>query len=132
MQQKLKNLEIGNGHKTKRIYNLINDRKYFEASKVLEHELQFCQKSRVMSLLGYCHYMGGNYESAASVYEELTFLYPENQSYKVIFDDVWVLAYGLNVELFVCFWGFIRDVQVSSFELLYPELSIYISSFELF
>ena len=97
MQQKLKKLEIGNGHKTKRIYNLINDRKYLEASKVLEHELQFCQKSRVMSLLGYCHYMGGDYESAASVYEELTFLYPENQSYKVIWGGMWVLVNVLNV-----------------------------------
>jgi tetratricopeptide repeat protein 30 len=62
---------------------LINDRKYEQAIKVLSKELQFCQKSRVISLLGYCHYMSGDFESAASIYEELTFLYPENQEYKV-------------------------------------------------
>ena len=85
MNQNMMNMRIPEGQKTKTIYNLINDRKYKQAIKILSQELQFCQKSRVISLLGYCHYMSGDFESAASVYEELTFLYPENQDYKVRF-----------------------------------------------
>ena len=83
MNQNMMNMRIPEGQKTKTIYNLINDRKYKQAIKILNQELQFCQKSRVISLLGYCHYMSGDFESAASIYEELTFLYPENQDYKV-------------------------------------------------
>lgn len=32
-------------------------------------ELQFCPKSRVMSLLAYCHFMAQDYRNAAQVYE---------------------------------------------------------------
>jgi tetratricopeptide (TPR) repeat protein len=93
MNQNMMNLRIPEGQKTKTIYNLINDRKYTQAIKLLNQELQFCQKSRVISLLGYCHYMSGDFESAASIYEELTFLYPENQNYKVTLKNTSYIIY---------------------------------------
>jgi tetratricopeptide repeat protein 30 len=80
MQQK--QTGIPDGQKTKAIYSMINEQRYDDAIKVLTHELQFCPKGRVASLLGYCHSMKGNYAQAARVYEELSYYYPDNEEYK--------------------------------------------------
>jgi len=47
---------IPEGQRTKVIYTLIKDERYNEAIEYLNYELQFCPKSRALSLLGYCYY----------------------------------------------------------------------------
>lgn len=56
---------IPEGQKTKVIYNYIKEERYQEAIKYLNVELQYCPKSRVMSLLAYCHFMAQDYTNAA-------------------------------------------------------------------
>lgn len=77
-----KPMRIPDGQKTKVIYTHIAEQRYDEAIRILNHELQFCQKSKVMSLLGYCYYMTQDYNNASRVYEELSFLYPDDDEYK--------------------------------------------------
>lgn len=60
--------EIPDGQRTKTIYSLIKDQKYKEAISYLTFELQFCPKSRALSLLGYCHYISQDYASAVQMY----------------------------------------------------------------
>jgi len=38
-----------------------------------------------MSLLAYCHFMAQDYRNAAQVYEQLTYLYPEVDDYKLYY-----------------------------------------------
>ena len=80
MNQRL--LRIPDGQKTKIIYTHIKENRYDDAIKILNHEMQFCQKSKVISLLGYCYYMKQDYNNASRIYEELSFLYPSNDEYK--------------------------------------------------
>ena len=54
-------MKIPDGQKTQVIYGYIRDERYQDAINVLNHELQFCQKGRVMSLLGYCYYMSQDF-----------------------------------------------------------------------
>ena len=74
---------IPEGQKTRTIYNLIKEERYQDAIRHLNIELQFCPKSRVMSILAYCHFMSQDYTSASQTYEQLTFLYPEVDEYKL-------------------------------------------------
>jgi tetratricopeptide repeat protein 30 len=76
---------IPEGQKTKMIYGYIKDQRYDEAIRVLNQELNFCPKSRVMSLLGYCYYMAQDYLNASKVYEDLTYLYPNIDEYKLYY-----------------------------------------------
>ena len=76
---------IPEGQKTKIIYGYIKDQRYDDAIRVLNQELNFCPKSRVMSLLGYCYYMGQDYHNASKVYEDLTTLYPNIDEYKLYY-----------------------------------------------
>lgn len=76
---------IPENQKTKMIYNYIKEERYQEAIKYLSIEIQFCPKSRVMSLLAYCHFMAQDYRNAAQVYEQLTYLYPEVDDYKLYY-----------------------------------------------
>jgi tetratricopeptide repeat protein 30 len=80
MQQK-----IPEGQKTKTIYNLIKNERYQEAIKLLNQEIQFSPKSRALSLLAYCYYMAQDYQSAAPIYEQLTYLYPMVDDYKIYY-----------------------------------------------
>lgn len=75
--------QIPEGQRTKTIYNLIKDQKYQEAIQYLNYELQFCPKSRAMSLLAYCHYMSQDFSNSAKVYEQLVRLNPEVDEYKI-------------------------------------------------
>lgn len=49
----------------------------------LNYELQFCPRSRSMSLLAYCYYMSQDFSNAARVYEQLVKYYPEVHDYKL-------------------------------------------------
>jgi len=80
MQQKPS--RIPDGQKTKTIYTLLNEQRWDDAIRILSHELQFCPKGRVSSLLGYCYYMKGDYAAAARIYEELSYFYPDNEEYR--------------------------------------------------
>ncbi|CAK65555.1 unnamed protein product (macronuclear) [Paramecium tetraurelia] len=74
---------IAEGQRTKIIYTLIKDQKYREAINYLNYELQFCPKSRALSLLAYCHYMNQDFTSAVGIYEQLVKYYPEIDDYKI-------------------------------------------------
>lgn len=76
---------VPEGQKTKTIYNLIKEERYSDAIRILNIELQFTPKSRVMSLLAYCHFMSQDYSQASQVYEQLTYLYPEIDEYKLYY-----------------------------------------------
>lgn len=71
------------GQKTKIIYNYIKDERYQDAIRLLNAEIQVAPQSRAMSLLAYCYYMSQDYAKACSIYEQLTYLYPTEEEYKV-------------------------------------------------
>ena len=76
---------IPEGQKTKIIYGFIKDQRWDDAIRVLNQELPFCPKSRVMSLLGYCYYMAQNYVDACKIYEDLTNFYPQIEEYTLYY-----------------------------------------------
>ncbi|CAD8133084.1 unnamed protein product [Paramecium pentaurelia] len=71
------------GQRTRTIYNLIKDQKYKDAINYLNYELQFCPKSRPLSLLAYCHYMNQDFSQVVTIYEQLVKYYPEIDDYKI-------------------------------------------------
>lgn len=73
------------GQKTKTIYSLIKAERYQEAIKLLNAEIQFAPKSRALSLLAYCYYMAQDFQSACPIYEQLTYLYPGEDEYKLYY-----------------------------------------------
>ena len=69
---------------TTQIYTLIKDQEYSEAIKLLNFQLESNPRSRAaLSLLGYCNYLIGNYETAAEMYEQLIKYYPEITEYRI-------------------------------------------------
>lgn len=68
---------ISDGQRTKIIYTLIKDGKYQDAINHLNYELQFCPRSRSMSLLAYCYFMSQDFLNSARVYEQLAKYYPD-------------------------------------------------------
>ncbi|CAD8079796.1 unnamed protein product [Paramecium primaurelia] len=74
---------IAEGQRTRTIYTLIKDQKYKDAINYLNYELQFCPKSRALSLLAYCHYMNQDFSQAVAIYEQLVKYYPEIDDYKI-------------------------------------------------
>lgn len=48
-----------------------------QAINHLNYELQFCPRSRSMSLLAYCYFMSQDFLNSARVYEQLTKYYPD-------------------------------------------------------
>jgi len=62
------NKTIPDGQRTKVIYGMIKEQKYTEAINHLNYELQFCPRSRSMSLLAYCYYMSQDFLNSARVY----------------------------------------------------------------
>jgi tetratricopeptide (TPR) repeat protein len=54
-----------------------------QAISHLSYELQFCPRSRSMSLLAYCYYMSQDFLNSARVYEQLSKFYPEVTEYKL-------------------------------------------------
>lgn len=70
------------GSATETVYGLIRDGKHAECIKFLEAELTNAPNSRpALSLLGYCYYHVGNFDAAASMYDQLSRLFPEVESY---------------------------------------------------
>ena len=66
------------GSATETVYGLIRDGKHAECIKFLEAELASAPHSRpALSLLGYCYYYVGNFDAAASMYDQLSRLFPE-------------------------------------------------------
>jgi len=55
----------------------------YKAINHLNYELQFCPRSRSMSLLAYCYYMSQDFLNSARVYEQLSKFYPEITEYKL-------------------------------------------------
>mmetsp|Transcript_8897 Transcript_8897/g.15421 ORF Transcript_8897/g.15421 Transcript_8897/m.15421 type:complete len:646 (-) Transcript_8897:521-2458(-) len=77
---------IAEGQLTHTVYSLIKDNKHNEAIAHLDVERQNSPENRAaLSLLGYCHYQAGHFESATHMYEQLTKLYPDNQEYKLYY-----------------------------------------------
>eukprot|EP00878_Enallax_costatus_P023017 GHUV01024462.1.p1 GENE.GHUV01024462.1~~GHUV01024462.1.p1 ORF type:complete len:609 (+),score=194.63 GHUV01024462.1:460-2286(+) len=75
---------VPDGQMTQTIYGYIRDQKFEDAIQALQQELQFSPESRAgLSLLAYCQYHSGQFEHAASTYEHLTRLFPDNQHYKL-------------------------------------------------
>ena len=70
---------------TSRIYTLIKDQEYLEAIKELNIHLEANPRSRaaLLSLLGYCNYLSGNYAVATEMYEQLIKYYPEVTEYRI-------------------------------------------------
>ncbi len=54
-----------------------------DAIEYLNYELQFCPKSRALSLLGYCYFMVQDFTNASNIYEQLVRYYPEVDEYKL-------------------------------------------------
>ncbi|OAE25225.1 hypothetical protein AXG93_2210s1090 [Marchantia polymorpha subsp. ruderalis] len=78
----IEEMEMAWGQLTATFYGLIRDAKYTNAIKLLEEQLPFfAQSQAALSLLAYCHYMVGEFQAAASLYEQLTKLYPTELKY---------------------------------------------------
>jgi len=60
---------IPEGSRTKVIYSMIKDERYGEAIEHLNYELQFCPKSRALSLLAYCYYQNQDFTNSSKIYE---------------------------------------------------------------
>lgn len=81
---------IPDGQRTKIIYTLIKEGKYQDVTHIsiqainhLNYELQFCPRSRSMSLLAYCYFMSQDFLNSARVYEQLAKYYPDVTEYKL-------------------------------------------------
>ena len=72
------------GSATETVYGLIRDGQHAECIKYLEAELVHAPNSRpALSLLGYCYYYVGNFDAAASMYDQLSRLFPEVEAYRM-------------------------------------------------
>eukprot|EP00892_Ulva_mutabilis_P003389 jgi/Ulvmu1/1421/UM011_0150.1 len=85
--------EIGNrntmvtmmdGQYTSTVYSLIKDGRFSEAMGCLETVLEILPSNRAaLSLLGYCYYHYGHYESACQAYEALVRYHGEHPEYRL-------------------------------------------------
>ncbi|CAH0550390.1 unnamed protein product [Brassicogethes aeneus] len=76
---------INDGDFTKTIYNLIKDNRFNDAIKVL-HGIPESNSTRAgLSLLAYCYFYIQDFNNAASYYEQLMEIYPENDDYKLYY-----------------------------------------------
>uniref|UniRef100_A0A6P7HD98 Tetratricopeptide repeat protein 30 n=1 Tax=Diabrotica virgifera virgifera TaxID=50390 RepID=A0A6P7HD98_DIAVI len=74
---------INDGDFTRTIYTLIKENKLVEAIKIL-HGITESNSTRAgLSLLAYCYFYIQDFVKAASYYEKLTNLYPDNDDYKL-------------------------------------------------
>ncbi|CAM6128618.1 unnamed protein product [Calypogeia fissa] len=72
------------GQVTACIYSMIRDRNILPAIKILEEKLaSFPNSHAALSLLGYCHYMVGDFYASISKYELLLQLHPHAGKYNV-------------------------------------------------
>ena len=74
------------GQYTSTIYGAIKDHRYNDAIDILESELQNFPRSRAaLSLLGYCFYRVGDFQSAMQAYEQLLGICPDVDEYKIYY-----------------------------------------------
>ncbi|KAK4884376.1 hypothetical protein RN001_000647 [Aquatica leii] len=74
---------VKEGEITKTVYGLIKESRYNDAIKLL-HGVGGSNITRAgLSLLGYCYFYTQDYTSAASYYEQLVQMYPDNTDYKL-------------------------------------------------
>lgn len=77
------NLAINDGEFTKTIYSTIKEGRYSDAIKIL-HGIPESSSSRAgLSLLAYCYFHTQDFGNAASYYDQLTVMYPDNNDYKL-------------------------------------------------
>eukprot|EP00051_Salpingoeca_urceolata_P002818 m.53053 g.53053 ORF g.53053 m.53053 type:complete len:644 (-) comp12348_c0_seq3:32-1963(-) len=77
-------MDIPEGQFTATVYNLIKDKRYDEAARILEDQLQLFPESRAAaSLLGYCYYQMQEFALSAECYETLVKICPEVEEYKL-------------------------------------------------
>ncbi|KAB0801614.1 hypothetical protein PPYR_03800 [Photinus pyralis] len=71
------------GEITKTVYGLIKESRYNDAIKLL-HGVPGSNLTRAgLSLFGYCYFYTQDYANAASYYEQLVQMYPENNDYRI-------------------------------------------------
>ncbi|XP_044264063.1 tetratricopeptide repeat protein 30A isoform X1 [Tribolium madens] len=76
---------IKDGDFTKTVYTLIKDNRFPDAIKIL-HGIPESNSTRAgLSLLAYCYFYIQDFNNAASYYEQLTQMYPENNDYKLYY-----------------------------------------------
>ncbi|KAF7283914.1 tetratricopeptide repeat domain 30 [Rhynchophorus ferrugineus] len=76
---------INDGDFTKTVYGLIKDSRFSEAIKVL-HGIPESNSTRAgLSLLAYCYFYIQDFNNAATYYEQLTEMYPDNDDYKLYY-----------------------------------------------
>eukprot|EP00607_Mallomonas_marina_P006679 CAMPEP_0182438006 /NCGR_PEP_ID=MMETSP1167-20130531/85362_1 /TAXON_ID=2988 /ORGANISM="Mallomonas Sp, Strain CCMP3275" /LENGTH=649 /DNA_ID=CAMNT_0024631147 /DNA_START=218 /DNA_END=2168 /DNA_ORIENTATION=- len=74
------------GQYTATIYGAIKDGQYMDAIGILQFELQNFPRSRAaLSLLGYCYYRVGDFQSAVVAYEQLLLVCPDVEEYKLYY-----------------------------------------------
>ncbi|EFJ12287.1 hypothetical protein SELMODRAFT_124642 [Selaginella moellendorffii] len=72
------------GQVTATVYGLIRDSKHADAIKFLEEQLWlFPENQAALSLLGYCHYVLGDFHAASSMYQKLTKICPNQENYRL-------------------------------------------------
>ncbi|XP_041363711.1 tetratricopeptide repeat protein 30A-like [Gigantopelta aegis] len=77
-------LQLKEGEYTSTIYGHIKDQRYKEAVQLLNNQLQSHPKSRAaLSLLAYCYYQQQDFVNASDCYEQLTFMHPEVEAYRL-------------------------------------------------
>ncbi|XP_022909557.2 intraflagellar transport protein 70A [Onthophagus taurus] len=77
------NVIINDGDFTKTIYTMIKENHYADAIKVL-HGIPESNSSRAgLSLLAYCYFYTQDFSNAATYYEQLVQMMPENKDYKL-------------------------------------------------
>ncbi|KAF5297102.1 hypothetical protein FQA39_LY02682 [Lamprigera yunnana] len=74
---------IKEGEITKTVYGLIKESRYNDAIKLLHGVVGSNTTRAGLSLLGYCYFYTQDYSNAASYYEQLVQMYPDNNDYKV-------------------------------------------------
>ncbi|KAK6639634.1 Tetratricopeptide repeat protein 30A [Polyplax serrata] len=71
---------------TKAIYSMVKEQRYREVIEVLNNVIVSNPNSRAAySLLAYCYFYSQDYGNAASYYEQLTNMFPEEKEYKLYF-----------------------------------------------
>ncbi|XP_030764735.1 tetratricopeptide repeat protein 30A isoform X1 [Sitophilus oryzae] len=76
---------INDGDFTKTVYNLVKESRFSEAIKIL-HGIPESSSTRAgLSLLAYCYFYIQDFNNAASYYEQLTEMYPDNDDYKLYY-----------------------------------------------
>jgi tetratricopeptide repeat protein 30 len=76
------------GQYTSTIYSAIKEHRYLDAIDILSIELENFPRSRAaLSLLAYCQYHIGDFQSAAQLYERLIAVCPDVDEYKIYYSQ---------------------------------------------